>query len=122
MQQDAHESSRAPDGEKPSAEPSLLTMVSESVASEMHPSRNEDSLIVDQQGGLAAVLDGVGGSTAGEVASQISARVIQQGWKQVLQRLQQEHPVPKPYERSDFRSTLLPLVEEAHNQIRAEGR
>jgi serine/threonine protein phosphatase PrpC len=125
MQQDAHESSRASDGEKPSVHPALLTMVSESVAGAMHPDRNEDSLIVDQRGGLAAVLDGVGGSTAGEIASQIAARMIQQGWKRVHQRLRQEHAVqavPEAYERIDLHSTLLTLVEEAHNQIRAEGR
>jgi PPM family protein phosphatase len=122
MQQDALESSYTSDREKPSA---LLTMVSENVASAMHPDRNEDSLIVDQQGDLAAVLDGVGGSTAGEIASQIAARVIQQGWKRILQRLQRERIVqaaPEAYESIDLHSTLLTLIEVAHKQIRAEGR
>lgn len=95
-----------------------------SVASDRHVERNEDSVVVDQRRGLAAVFDGVGGSAAGEVASQIAAHVIRRGWKRFLQQLQVEHNAPTMLENSDsvdLRSTLLHFVEEAHEQIRAEG-
>ena len=38
-----------------------------SVANDRHPLRNEDSTLVDEQTGLVAVFDGVGGSAAAEI-------------------------------------------------------
>lgn len=97
----------------------LYAFSSWSVASERHPTCNEDSLISDQRNGLAAVFDGVGGSTAGDVASHLAARVIRNGWKRVLQRSSS-----KRQEQSallDVPTTLHALIEEAHKQIRIEG-
>jgi serine/threonine protein phosphatase PrpC len=48
-----------------------FTFISYSRASDRHTERNEDNLIVDQQRGLAAAFDGVGGSKAGDIASAI---------------------------------------------------
>src|SRR5712691_13304287 len=64
-----------------------FTFARHSVACERHPDRNEDSIITDVRSGLAAVFDGVGGSAAGEIASQTAARATRQGWKQALQRI-----------------------------------
>ena len=47
-----------------------LKIVGCSIACERHPLRNEDSYFIEENSGLAAVFDGVGGSAAGEVASQ----------------------------------------------------
>src|SRR5690348_7861854 len=55
------------------------------VASILHPDRNEDRRIADRRNDLAAVLDGVGGSVAGEVASQIASRELCRGWRRALQ-------------------------------------
>ena len=40
-----------------------------SISSSEHPYRNEDSIAYEAKGGWAAVLDGVGGTTAGKEAS-----------------------------------------------------
>ena len=52
---------------------SLLTFASHSIAHEGHPERNEDTILVDRGRGLASVFDGVGGVSAGEIASQLYA-------------------------------------------------
>ena len=39
-----------------------------SIANDRHPLRNEDSTLIDEQTGLVAVFDGVGGSAAAEIA------------------------------------------------------
>lgn len=97
-----------------------FTFTGHSSASDRHPERNEDSLIVDQQRGLAAVFDGVGGSTAGEIASQVARRVIRQGWKRIFQQLQPRLPSTflEYYDTLDLHSILSHLVQEAHEQIR----
>jgi PPM family protein phosphatase len=101
-----------------------FTFVSCSIPSVNHVERNEDNLIADQRRGLAAVFDGVGGSTAGEIASQIAARVIQGGWKRILQQLQQGGNVPTILQQCNdayLHSALQQLIEETHEQIRSEG-
>ncbi|BCL77830.1 serine/threonine-protein phosphatase [Ktedonobacteria bacterium brp13] len=100
-----------------------FTFTSYTKASDRHPERNEDTLIIDQQRGLAAVFDGVGGSTAGDIASQIAGQVVQQGWERILQQLQPESPVTllKHYESVELGATLSKLVQEAHEQIRNRG-
>src|SRR3989440_12871255 len=65
-----------------------FTFARHTVACERHPNRNEDFIIADEYSGLAAVFDGVGGSAAGEIASQIAARSTRQGWKRVLLQIQ----------------------------------
>lgn len=111
-------SSHAQDSESPS-----FTFSSRSIANERHHERNEDSLIADRRSRLAAVFDGVGGSLAGEVASQLAAKVIRRGWRQILEQLRPGAPASLLESDALFelRSALLALVEEAHEQIRAEG-
>lgn len=47
-----------------------------SSASEAHPERNEDASIADRERGVFAVLDGMGGHAAGEVASTAARDII----------------------------------------------
>lgn len=100
-----------------------FTFARYSIAHERHKEHNEDTILVDQRRGLAAVFDGVGGSSAGQVASQIAARTVQQHWKTALQQ-------PKGYSLSTTRLTesitpISTIVEEmlrqAHEQIRHDG-
>jgi PPM family protein phosphatase len=97
-----------------------FTFTSYTKASDRHPERNEDTLIIDQQRGLAAVFDGVGGSTAGDIASQIAGQVVQQGWERILQQLQPGSPstLLEHYESVEPGAALSQLVQEAHEQIR----
>ncbi|HLG74944.1 MAG TPA: PP2C family serine/threonine-protein phosphatase [Ktedonobacteraceae bacterium] len=87
-----------------------------SVASEHHPTRNEDALLVDPRRGLAAVLDGVGGSAAGDVASRLGAQTIKQTWKNI-------HPLQQLADSSTFDplSTVRQLILEAQQQICEDG-
>jgi PPM family protein phosphatase len=93
-----------------------------SIASERHPERNEDTLIADKRYGLAAVFDGVGGSIAGEVASQLAASTIKQGWKKLL-KAQEKEVLNRlgPYKKLEIAETLEQLIVEAHEQIRSDG-
>jgi serine/threonine protein phosphatase PrpC len=99
-----------------------LTFVKHSIASDRHPGRNEDSLVVDRQQSLVAVFDGVGASKGGEIASQIAAQVIRKGWKRAFRTMQPGRNISHILEygeRHDLRSLLLSLVEDAHSSIRA---
>jgi hypothetical protein len=62
--------------ERASSSVAPFTFASHSIAHEGHPERNEDTILVDRGRGLASVFDGVGGVSAGEIASQLAARVI----------------------------------------------
>jgi len=53
-----------------------LNFLSKSIASIEHPNRNEDAIAYDVKGGWAAILDGVGGTTAGREASNKALGVI----------------------------------------------
>lgn len=100
-----------------------LTFSHSSAVSENH-SRNEDRILVDRVRGLAAVFDGVGGSIAGDIASRMAAYSIRRGWQQVFQHAHQGDGVAailEPCDCLDLRSTLLRLVEEAHERIRTKG-
>src|SRR5437667_8197093 len=80
-----------------------FTFARYSVACERHPNRNEDSLLADERTGLAAVFDGVGGSAAGEIASQTAARSAHHGWKEALLHLQKGrkvHGLLEDYEKA----------------------
>jgi protein phosphatase len=95
-----------------------------SVACERHPKRNEDSFVVDEQSGFAAVFDGVGGSAAGEIASQIAAHATLQGWHQVLNRLQGERRAYSYLEYSgsfSIDTVLQQLILTADELVRTEG-
>ena len=64
-----------------------------SVANERHPTRNEDSLLIDTTSGMYAVFDGVGGSAAAEIASQTAAHSMLQSWKYTLTRAQNKRKI-----------------------------
>lgn len=107
-----------PSSEKKSA----FTFARYSIPSERHPERNEDSLIADRRHGLAAVFDGVGGSVAGEVASQIAAHVLKRGWHKALKN--QPEDVQSnlgPYHDLDAPSILEQLAIDAHKEIRLDS-
>ena len=70
-----------------------FTFARYTVACERHPNRNEDNLLTDEYTGLAAVFDGVGGSAAGEIASQMAVHATRHSWKQALLHQQKERKV-----------------------------
>lgn len=96
----------------------------QSIACERHPERNEDSLIVDERSGLVAVFDGVGGSAAGEIASQTAARAARNCWKQALQHVQKGRKVQTYLEsndEADLSAILQEIIETANELVRTEG-
>ncbi len=101
-----------------------FTFARHSVACERHPDRNEDSIITDERSGLAAVFDGVGGSAAGEIASQTAARATRQGWKQALQRIHKGRKTQTLLEHCgliDLCALLQELIQDADELVRTEG-
>ncbi len=89
-----------------------FTFARYSVPHEKHPEQNEDTLLIDQQRGLAAVFDGVG-SGPGRLASRLAARVIRRGWREALRE-----PVASELDRGQL---LQDLMRDAHTQIRTAG-
>ncbi len=106
------------------AELTPLLFARHTIACERHPNRNEDSIIVDERTGLAAVFDGVGGSAAGQIASQTAVRATYQGWRRVLEQLQRKRKV---YDLIDnpgnnfLCSVLEHLIQSADDLVRTEG-
>ena len=100
-----------------------LTFARDTKAHEGHPERNEDTLLVDGQRGLAAVFDGVGGSKGGEVASRLGARAIRRAWKRFLQQQQPEKSSQALMLNDDLsiETLLCDLVQAAQDAINAEG-
>ncbi len=95
-----------------------------SVANDRHPVRNEDSILIDEQTGLVAVFDGVGGSAAAEIASQTAARAALEGWKGVLtqhQRRRKVYTMLENCDQRDFCAILEKLILDADEQVRIEG-
>lgn len=94
------------------------------IACERHPDRNEDSILVDTLGGLAAVFDGVGGSAAGEIASQTAAHAAHQTWKHILEQQQRGRKKPAFLENCDtfnLCTILEQLIQVADERVRTEG-
>ena len=101
-----------------------FTFASYSVACERHPQRNEDSIAIEPRSGMAAVFDGVGGSAAGEIASQTAARATRTGWKCAFYKrhkgfkgrmfLEECHQV-------DLCALLPQILQEADELVRSEG-
>ena len=103
---------------------SLFTFSCQSIACERHPHRNEDSMLIDEETGLAAVFDGVGGSAAGEIASQTAARATQRGWQKIIQHHQEgrkAHTLLESHESLNLCTILEQLIHEADEQVRTEG-
>lgn len=100
-----------------------LTFARATKAHEGHPERNEDTILVDGQRGLAAVFDGVGGSEGGEVASRLGARTIRSAWKRFLQQRQPQRSSELLILNDDLsiEPILCDLVQEAQDAINAEG-
>lgn len=101
-----------------------FTFARRSIACERHPERNEDAIFLDELGGLAAVFDGVGGSAAGEIASQTAAHATHHGWKRVLAQQQKGRKVRMILEMSetlDLCTILESIIHEADELVRSEG-
>src|SRR5205809_619897 len=95
-----------------------------SIACERHPNRNEDSIFFDPQSGLAAVFDGVGGSAAGEIASQTAARATRERWQRILQENQKgrkRHTFLEQSEQLNLCTSLQDLVLESDELVRTQG-
>jgi serine/threonine protein phosphatase PrpC len=95
-----------------------------SLANERHPTRNEDSILIDSTSGLYAVFDGVGGSAAAEIASQTAACSMIQGWKYALTRARNKRKIYSlPTEKSslDLCQLLEKLILESDEQVRTDG-
>jgi len=101
-----------------------FTFARHTVACERHPNRNEDSIITDEHSGLAGVFDGVGGSAAGEIASQTAARSTRQTWKSVLRKVHKGRKIQSFLEdcgKNDLCTILEQLITESDEQVRTEG-
>ncbi|MBE3560520.1 MAG: serine/threonine-protein phosphatase [Ktedonobacteraceae bacterium] len=101
-----------------------FTYTSRTLANERHPERNEDSILIDQATGLVAVFDGVGGSAAGEIASQTAARATCAGWRRILRRYQQGRRTLTMLEDSpdlNLSVVLQDLILESDELVRTEG-
>jgi serine/threonine protein phosphatase PrpC len=95
-----------------------FTFARYSVPHAEHPERNEDALLIDQQRGLVAVFDGVGGSGQGQIASRLAARVIRRRWKQALS--QSLPGIFEPSDDIDLHDMLQQLILDAHKHVHAE--
>jgi serine/threonine protein phosphatase PrpC len=101
-----------------------FTFAYRSIACERHPERNEDSILIDELSGLAAVFDGVGGSAAGEIASQTAAHAARQHWQHILDEKQQgrkRYTFLEYCDQLDLPAILQELVHKADEQVRTEG-
>jgi protein phosphatase len=102
-----------------------FTFDSESRANIQHVEQNDDTVLLDPRQGIVAVFDGMGsrrGADAlGQIASQLAARVVHRGWKDLLQQTQLENSMACPCDRLDLKATLHQLIQKAHTQVRAEG-
>jgi protein phosphatase len=101
-----------------------FTFASASVACERHPLRNEDTILTEKRSCLAAVFDGVGGSAAGEIASQTAARATLHGWRRVRQQLQKGYnarTLLKDCNKADVCVMLEQIIAKADELVRTEG-
>ncbi len=100
-----------------------FTFASYSIAHEGHPERNEDTILVERGRGLAAVFDGVGGVSAGEIASQLGARVVRQAWGHIMRQQQPQNSsgLLMLHDDLDIQVLVHQLLEEAQSAISDEG-
>ncbi len=114
-------SSRKLASRRQSSDLSPFTFACNTIAHEGHPDRNEDSLLVDRCRGLVGVFDGVGGSSAGAVASHLGARIMRQAWRRVLVQAESGSGLLLLNDRLDIESLLHQLFEQAQTAISDEG-
>jgi serine/threonine protein phosphatase PrpC len=103
---------------------SPFKIVRRSIACERHPMRNEDAMLIDEESGLVAVFDGVGGSAAGEIAALTAKRATLTAWRELAQKLLGRSFTPyllPDCEAADFCSILQQVVEQADEQVRTAG-
>lgn len=116
---------RLPGRRKTSSQSYLpFQIVGYSIPCERHPQRNEDSYLIDCASGMLAVFDGVGGSAAGEIASQIAAHSTRQRWKEVRRqhaRGRHDRQLLENCDKIDFYALLQQLLEYADEQVRTDG-
>lgn len=108
----------------PSQAPLPFQIFGYSIPSESHPQRNEDSFLVDASGGLMAVFDGVGGSAAGEIASQTAGQATLQRWREIRRQQNKSQHARNMLENCDnidFCALLQQLLEYADEQVRTDG-
>lgn len=102
-----------------------FTFVYESRAHDQHAEQNEDTFLLDQPQGLAAIFDGMGSrkgaDVLGQIASQRAALVVHQGWERLLQQVQGKHGTQLPCDRLDLLTALRQLIQEVHERVRTEG-
>ena len=116
---------RRPVSRKSSSQSHLpFQAVGYSIPCERHPQRNEDSFLIDASSGMMAVFDGVGGSAAGEIASQTAEHATRLRWKQTWRQVSRSRHVRQPLEdcdKIDFCALLQQLLEYADEEVRTEG-
>lgn len=101
-----------------------FTMVGYSLPCERHLERNEDSFFIKEHTGLIAVFDGVGGSVAGDIASQAARRATLKGWKGALGQIHKQPKVRrflKDCDKVDLCNVLRHLIDLADETIRTDG-
>lgn len=98
--------------ERVGMEHSRVSIQAESIASERHPDRNEDTVFGDQETGIFGVFDGVGGYDGGDKASSIAKDAV----KKTLQRFSREMTLQQTQEIMS-----LALIE-ANEAVIKEGR
>lgn len=98
-----------------------FTFACHTIAHEGHPERNEDALLIDRRRGLAGVFDGVGGSSAGAVASQLGARIMRQIWRRMLSQIANHSDLLLLNDEFTIQSLLQQLFEQAQAAISDEG-
>jgi serine/threonine protein phosphatase PrpC len=99
-------------------------IVGYSLPCERHPQRNEDSFLIEERTGLIAVYDGVGGSVAGDIASQAARRATLTGWKSALRQIHNHRNVQrflKDCNHVDLCTLLQHLIALADETIRTDG-
>lgn len=104
--------------------PLPFQIVGYSIPCERHPLRNEDSFLLDSSSGLMAVFDGVGGSAAGEIASQTAEQAARLRWKQTWRQLntgRHARQILEHCDKLDFCTLLEQLLDYADEQVRTEG-
>lgn len=79
--------------------------------------RNEDYLLVDQELGLFLVCDGMGGHSAGEVASELTATTIARVLREHVELTRSYADDPRPRTRRKLKGVIERAVQEACHAV-----